>query len=113
VALIRPNELEVTFIVAGISRFSTLNKFEYRGRTHLLITADHGRGRTAQDWRDHNSKTDGSQDTWIALVSPRMDRRGEWGEGSALSTSQIAATLADWMGIDWNSDHPNAGHVIR
>jgi hypothetical protein len=19
----------------------------------------------------------------------------------------------DWMGIDWNSDHPNAGHVIR
>jgi hypothetical protein len=86
---------------------------EYRGRTHLLITADHGRGRTAQDWRDHNAKTEGSQDTWIALVSPRMDRRGEWGEASALSTSQIAATLADWMGIDWNSDHPNAGHVIR
>src|SRR5262245_61942905 len=86
---------------------------EYRGRTHLLITADHGRGRTARDWRDHNSKTDGSQDTWIALVSPRMNRRGEWGEGAPLSTSQIAATLADWMGIDWSKDHPNAGPAIH
>jgi hypothetical protein len=25
---------------------------EYRGHTHLLITADHGRGRTPLDWRE-------------------------------------------------------------
>ncbi len=85
---------------------------DYRGRTHLLITTDHGRGRTAQDWRDHNAKVDGSQDTWIAFVSPRMARRGEWRDGE-LSTSQIAATLAAWMGIDWNLDHPEAGRPIR
>jgi hypothetical protein len=86
---------------------------DYRGHTHLLITADHGRGRTPQDWRDHNSKVDGSQDTWIAFVSPRIDRRGEWGGGMPLSTSQIAATIAAWMGIDWNREHPNAGRAIH
>lgn len=86
---------------------------EYRGRTHLLITVDHGRGRTPQDWRDHSAKVDGSQDTWIAFASPRMSRRGEWEHGDPLSTSQIAATLANWMGIDWKGEHPNAGEAIR
>jgi hypothetical protein len=86
---------------------------EYRGHTHLIITTDHGRGRTPQDWRDHGATVDGSQDTWIAFVSPRMTQRGEWKQGEPLSTSQIAATVAGWMGIDWNADHPNAGHPVR
>jgi hypothetical protein len=86
---------------------------EYHGRTHLLITADHGRGNTPQDWRDHNANVEGSQDTWIAIVSPRVARRGEWSEGEPLSTSQIAATIAGWMGVDWNLDHPSAGHPIH
>lgn len=85
----------------------------YSGRTHLLITTDHGRGHTPKDWRDHGAKVDGSGDAWIALVSPRMARRGEWHDAPLLLTSQIAATLASWMGVDWNADHPNAGRPIR
>jgi len=85
----------------------------YSGRTHLLITTDHGRGHTPRDWRDHGAKVDGSGDVWIALVSPRMSRRGEWRDAPLLSTSQIAATLTSWMRVDWNADRPNAGRPIR
>lgn len=86
---------------------------DYRGRTHLLLTTDHGRGRTPQGWRDHGAMIDGSQDVWMAFVSPRMSQRGEWRGGPALTASQVAATLASWMGVDWNTDHPNAGRPIQ
>lgn len=86
---------------------------EYRGRTHLLITTDHGRGRTPKDWRDHGARVEGAEDVWIAFASPRMPQRGEWRATPPLSTSQVAATLASWMGVDWNAEHPNAGRPIR
>jgi hypothetical protein len=86
---------------------------DYRGRTHLLITTDHGRGRTANDWRDHGAKVPGSEDVWIAFASPRMRQRGEWRDATPLTTSQIAATIAGWMGVDWNADHPSAGRPVQ
>jgi hypothetical protein len=86
---------------------------DYRGRTHLLITTDHGRGHTASDWRNHGATVEGAQDVWIAFASPAMARRGEWKEHAALSTSQVAATLANWVGLDWNRIRPNAGRPIR
>ena len=51
---------------------------DYRGRTSLLITTDHGRGRTPTDWKDHGDKHQGSGDTWVAFVSPDWTKRGEW-----------------------------------
>jgi type I phosphodiesterase/nucleotide pyrophosphatase len=86
---------------------------EYRGRTHVLITTDHGRGQGPKDWRDHGAKVSGSGNVWIAFASPRMRRRGEWRDAPSLTTSQIAATLAAWMGVDWNVDHPDAGRPIE
>ena len=86
---------------------------EYKGRTHLLITTDHGRGRTAKDWRDHGARIEGAQDVWMAIASPAMTRRGEWKAHPPLSTSQIAATLANWVGLDWNHMRPKAGRPIR
>ncbi|MBA2301455.1 MAG: hypothetical protein H0W08_02330 [Acidobacteria bacterium] len=86
---------------------------EYQGRTHLLITTDHGRGRTSTDWRNHGAKVAGAEDVWIAFASPRMPQRGPWRDAPTLSTSQVAATLASWMGVDWNADHPKAGKPIR
>ena len=86
---------------------------DYRGRTHLLITTDHGRGRTPNDWRDHGAKIAGAEDVWIAVASPRLSRRGEWQDAPDLTTSQIAATLASWLGVDWNALHPRAGRPIQ
>jgi hypothetical protein len=86
---------------------------EYRGVTHLLITTDHGRGRTPADWQNHGAKIEGAQDVWIAIVSPAMTRRGEWRDHSPLGSNQVAATLAGWMGVDWPALRPSAGLPIR
>jgi Type I phosphodiesterase / nucleotide pyrophosphatase len=86
---------------------------EYKGRTHVLITTDHGRGHGAQDWRDHGATIEGAQDVWMAFASPGMARRGEWQSHEPLSSSQIAATLAGWMNLDWNQMRPSAGRPIR
>jgi hypothetical protein len=86
---------------------------EYRGRTHILITTDHGRGHTAADWRSHGAKVEGAQEVWMAFVSPALDRRGEWRDHPALHTSQAAATMAGWLGLDWNALRPQAGRPVR
>jgi hypothetical protein len=86
---------------------------DYAGRVHLLLTTDHGRGRTPDDWRSHGAKVQGAEDVWIAFVSPRVPARGEWRGHPPLFTSQIAATLASWVGIDWTEFHPGAGPPIR
>jgi hypothetical protein len=85
---------------------------EYRGRTHILITTDHGRGRTPTDWSDHGAEVAGANETWIAMISPRLSARGEWRDAPTLTTSQVAATLASWMGVDWNAMRPQAGRPI-
>jgi hypothetical protein len=51
---------------------------DYRGRTSILLTTDHGRGSGPKEWRDHGARTAGSGETWMAFVSPLMTRRGEW-----------------------------------
>lgn len=76
---------------------------DYRGRTSLLITTDHGRGHTPKDWRDHGKDIVGASETWMALVSPQMSQRGEWRNRPALTASQVASTLIQWMGFDWRA----------
>ena len=48
---------------------------DYRGRTHLLISTDHGRGQQVQDWKDHGATVTGADITWMAFASPAMTRR--------------------------------------
>ena len=86
---------------------------DYRARTHLLITTDHGRGHSTNDWRNHGATVPGSDEVWMAWVSPRMTKRGVWHNHEPLSSSQVAATLAAWMDVDWNATHPNAGRPIQ
>ena len=79
----------------------------------MLITTDHGRGRTPSDWRDHGEKVAGAGDTWMAFVSPRMTQRGEWRQHPPIETRQVAATLIEWLGLDWRDYDPHAGAPVR
>jgi hypothetical protein len=86
---------------------------DYRDRTMLLVTTDHGRGHDVKEWRNHGAKIEGAQDVWFAIAAPGVSRRGEWRDHAALHTNQIAATLAEWMGMDWNALRPSAGRPIQ
>jgi hypothetical protein len=84
----------------------------YRGRTSLIITVDHGRGRTTDDWRNHGAKVPGADEIWFAIASPDISRRGEWRDHPPLFQNQIAATMADLLGFDYREQNPEAGPPI-
>jgi Type I phosphodiesterase / nucleotide pyrophosphatase len=84
---------------------------QYRDCTALVITTDHGRGRTPEDWHGHGSKVEGAEDVWQAYVVPGIARRGEWRDGT-LRQSQVASTLARWLGVDFNAARPEAAPPV-
>ena len=82
-------------------------------RTHILITTDHGRGHTTEDWKTHGAKIEGAQETWMAFISPAMTQRGEWRDQPAIYTNQAAATMAAWLGVDRAAGRPGVGKAIK
>lgn len=80
---------------------------EYRGRTALLITVDHGRGRNEKDWTDHGEKVEGAEEVWMAVMGPETPALGVR-ENVSTTLSQIAATAAALLGEDFNQHEPRA-----
>jgi hypothetical protein len=85
---------------------------QYRDRTTLIITTDHGRGLTPKDWIDHDSTIPGSGDIWIAVIGPDTPDRGEAGPAATVHQSDVAATMVALLGLDWHAFNPDAGPPI-
>ena len=66
---------------------------QYKDKTTILITTDHGRGLTPADWSDHGDDVEGAQYIWLATISPDSSLRGEWRNTETIYQDQIAATL--------------------
>jgi hypothetical protein len=84
----------------------------YRGVTALVVTTDHGRGRTPDDWRHHGPDFPGSEDVWTAFVVPGEMRRGVWRGSAEVTHEQLAATLAGLLGFDFHADDPSAAPPV-
>ncbi len=86
---------------------------QYRGKTSLLITTDHGRGITGEDWNSHGSKIAEAEYIWMAFVSPDVALRGEWQNAETIFQNQAAATLARFLGLDYLKQTPGAGKPVK
>lgn len=85
---------------------------EYRDKTTIIVTTDHGRGTTTTAWRDHGGKVEGAQNIWAAFISPDSTLRGEWQNTATIYQNQIAATIARLLGGDYSRQDPEAGRPI-
>jgi len=97
----------------------------YRNRTTLIITTDHGRGRTPEGWQHHASPRataklhiaeapegiPGSDEVWLAAVGPGIRAsgvvQGQWRQ------AQIAATALENLGFDAKALMPEADEAMR
>jgi hypothetical protein len=79
----------------------------YRGKTTLLVTTDHGRGADVKDWTDHGRDVPAAETTWMAMLGPGSGSPGVR-EGTTVTTSQLAATVAALLGEDYRSAFPAA-----
>lgn len=84
---------------------------EYRGKTTLIVLPDHGRGEGAK-WTDHGEKVPESKQTWMAFLGPDTPPLGERKQSQPVTESQIAATLAAFLGEDYRAALPKASEPI-
>jgi hypothetical protein len=80
---------------------------EYAGRTALVLTTDHGRGDTAKDWPNHGRDVPAAERIWIAAMGAGVPPRG-LRDGTAVTQSQVAATIAALLGEDYSRAEPKA-----
>jgi hypothetical protein len=85
---------------------------EYQGNTTLIFSPDHGRGKSPHKWKDHGQKIPDSKYIWMAFLGPDTQPLGERSRITAVTQSQIAATLAAFLGQDYDADVPKAGKPI-
>jgi hypothetical protein len=85
---------------------------EYRGNTTLIFSPDHGRGKAPKKWRDHGQKIPDSKYIWMAYLGPDTQPLGERTKIAPVTQSQIAATLAAFLGQDYDANVPKAGKPI-
>src|SRR5262245_13996548 len=85
---------------------------QYKDKTSIIITVDHGRGNSVEDWTDHGEKVPEAQYIWMAFISPEVRLRGEWGNTETIYQNQVAATLCRFLSIDYSENNPQAGMPI-
>jgi hypothetical protein len=85
---------------------------QYRNKTTLILTCDHGRG-DGPMWTSHGTSVPHSEATWMAFLGPDTPAIGEVSSESKVTNSQIAATLANLLGFDYRSEQPKAAPAIE
>ena len=75
---------------------------QYKGKTTLIITVDHGRGnKNIEDWRHHGKKMPECDQIWFAFLGPDTKGDGEMKSKEQLYQNQIARTLAKFLALDY------------
>jgi hypothetical protein len=77
---------------------------EYRDQTTFILTTDHGRGSGLVEWKEHGVDEKGSENIWIAVMGPDTQALGERANVSLVTQSQIAATVAAFLGKNYPRD---------
>ncbi|MDZ7631732.1 MAG: hypothetical protein U5K74_10405 [Gemmatimonadaceae bacterium] len=80
---------------------------QYRDRTTLIVTTDHGRG-YGDAWRDHGQDVAGAENIWMAVLGPDTPALGVRSNTPVVRQAQVAATIAALLGENWQSAEPRA-----
>lgn len=80
------------------------NDPQYKDKTTLVITCDHGRGNNAEDWKHHGKKIAEADQIWMAIIGPDTPALGEVKEESQLYQRQVAKTLASFLGLNYTAN---------
>lgn len=88
------------------------NDPQYKNKTTLLITVDHGRGdKKKSEWTSHGDDIEGASEIWFAVMGPEIAPRGEIKTESQIYQKQFAQTIAKIMGYTFTADHEVAEEV--
>jgi hypothetical protein len=84
-------------MIAELWYYIQTNK-NYKDSTTLIITTDHGRGNSSNNWNSHGLFSKGSSQTWLAALGPGINALGEVKEAQQIYTKQVPQTIAKTLG---------------
>ena len=77
---------------------------QYRNKTTLVITTDHGRGGLGKaTWTEHGEEIPESKEIWMAFMGPDTASLGEVKGGEIIYQKQMAPTLAAFLGFEFKT----------
>ena len=83
---------------------------QYKGKTTMIITTDHGRGINKKTWTGHGSSIPEAKEIWMAAIGPDTPAKGEIKNKGLWHSSMIAKTIYSLLGIEYPDE--KAGEVI-
>lgn len=83
---------------------------QYRDKTTIIITSDHGRGNDAESWKSHGQKVPGADQIWFAVLGPDTPARGEMKGESQYYQNQLAKTMAAFLGLNFTGE--KVGEIV-
>jgi hypothetical protein len=85
---------------------------EYKNKTTLIITTDHGRGSGRKNWTKHRLLARGSRQIWLAVIGPDTPPLGEVKARNKFYQKQLAKTISAFAGEQYHTTRP-AGSVMH
>jgi hypothetical protein len=85
----------------------TQSDAQYKNKTTLIITTDHGRGDIIKEnWKHHGDKISDADQIWMAFLGPDTKPLGEVQKEGQLYQNQVAASVAALLGKDYKNEKP-------
>ena len=80
---------------------------EYKNKTSLLFTTDHGRGdKNKEEWTSHGESIADASEMWFAVIGPDVPALGEVKSEMQIYQDQFAQTIANLLGYTYKASHP-------
>jgi hypothetical protein len=74
---------------------------KYRDTTSLVLTTDHGRGSTLEDFSNHGPDVPGDEQIWAAVIGPDTPATGEAMNTAPCYQRDVAPTILNLLGFDY------------
>ncbi|TDB69020.1 sulfatase-like hydrolase/transferase [Arundinibacter roseus] len=86
---------------------------QYKGKTTLILTTDHGRGDIIKSqWTGHGDEIKDAGEIWMAVIGPDTPVLGEVKSPGQLYQNQVAQTIARYLGTTFVGNRP-AGEYLK
>ena len=74
---------------------------QYKDKTTMIVTVDHGRGVTKNTWRRHGSSVPEAGEIWMMAIGPDTPPSGEMKDNGQWQSAMIARTIFKLLGKDY------------
>lgn len=77
---------------------------QYKDKTTLIISVDHGRGITKNSWKSHGANVPQAGQIWMMALGPDTPARGEMKIEGQWTSAMVARTVFQLLGMPYPDD---------